>query len=179
MNVTNHKGGTLTVSDNSSVATTSISESALTISNLATLVAGANESVCPVITVTVSSAQSKNYNASSTTYTLKIVDDVAPTGSINVNNTQTMKNNKKAIGTRNVTLAITYADAGSSVDKMAVFETDKVGANQNVTLSNINSLWENPNTSKSFNIATAGDGEKIIYLLLKDTWGNITVVPTT
>ena len=88
-----------------------------------------------------------------------------------------MKNNKKAVGSRNISLAITYSDAGSSVYQMAVFENDKLGTNQNATLNNISSVWENPSTSKSFSITTNGDGEKIIYLLLKDSWGNTSVIP--
>ena len=175
--ISSHHGGSLSVSDNHATATCALSGSTVTISSLGGISAGANESVCPVITVTVTSAATTNYYAASATYTLKIVDDVAPTGSISVNNTRTMKNNKKAVGSRNISLAITYSDAGSSVYQMAVFENDKLGTNQNATLNNISSLWENPSTSKSFSITTTGDGEKIIYLLLKDSWVNTSVIP--
>ena len=165
--VSSHHGGTLSVSDNHGTATSSISGTTVTIGSLGGLSAGANESVCPTITVTVKSAATTNYKEASATYVLKVVDDVAPTGSISVNNTSTMKNGKKAVKTRNITLAITYSDAGSSVDKMAVFEQT----------SNVNSILENPSTSKSFTLST-GDGEKTVYLVLRDTWGNMTAIPT-
>ncbi|MBR6253399.1 MAG: hypothetical protein IKR04_06165 [Clostridia bacterium] len=165
--VSSHHGGTLSVSDNHDVATCSVSGTTVTISNLSGISCGANESVCPTITITVTSAATTNYKQASATYTLKIIDDVAPTGSISVNNTSTMKNGKKAVKSRDITLAITYSDAGSTVDKMAVFEQT----------NNVNSLLENVSTSKSFALST-GDGEKTVYLVLRDTWGNLTAIPT-
>ncbi len=165
--VSSHHGGALSVSDNHGTATCSVSGTTVTVSSLSGISCGANESVCPTITITVISAATTNYKQASATYTLKIIDDVAPTGSISVNNTSTMKNGKKAVKMRNITLAITYSDAGSSVDKMAVFEQT----------SNVNSILENTSTSKSFTLST-GDGEKTVYLVLRDTWGNLTAIPT-
>ena len=70
-NVTSHHGGTLTVSDNSSVANATISGTKITLSNLKTTPVG-------TVTVTVTSGETTNYNSESATYVLTITDGVDP-----------------------------------------------------------------------------------------------------
>ena len=64
--ITNHHGGTLSVSDNNNTASSSVSGTTVTIGSLGSIAAGTT------ITVTVTSAQTNQYNSASATYTLLI-----------------------------------------------------------------------------------------------------------
>lgn len=75
--VKNISSGNLTVTDNNSTATSSVSGTTITLSNLATINAGTN------ISITVTSAETTNYKAATATYTLSIVKaNINPTVSM-------------------------------------------------------------------------------------------------
>ena len=71
-------------------------------------------------------------------------------------------------------LDISAEDTESDVEEMIVINESDVTSNLS---ENLDSLWENYAEEKAWTLS-ANDGEKTIYLILKDSWGNITVVPT-
>jgi hypothetical protein len=95
-----------------------------------------------------------------------ILDNTPPTGSIKINGGADTTN------TRSVTLTMTYADAGSGVDKVR-YTNNYVWGNEQ---------WETPTTTKSWDLSE-GEGKKYVtYQILDksglkstDIWDSITL----
>jgi hypothetical protein len=85
-----------------------------------------------------------------------VVDAIAPTGSIAINNGELVINN------RNVLLTLTAIDSRSVVTQMMV--------SQNATF--VGSSWESYSATKTFTLST-GEGVRTIYVKYKDAVGNV------
>ncbi len=110
------------------------------------------------------------------------LDSDAPTGMIDVLNTITSRG-IRYVNTQEVTLKITAEDDVSGVEKVAFMNEDQLPVNAN----NINWIdWEN-NPSIFTNVSTNtktrkwnlsnNDGAKTVFLMIKDSMGNTTVLP--
>lgn len=103
-----------------------------------------------------SSDTNESYTSQENYAQVSLVKDTdAPLGSFEINS------GSKSTGSKNVSLSISGSDSTSSVSEMIISEnSDFSGAS-----------WENFSTSKDYELSQ-GDGEKTIYMKLKDQAGN-------
>ncbi len=101
-------------------------------------------------------------------YAMSSSDTTPPLGIITIKNVRTLLNGKEAVNNRNVTLQIMAVDNESGVVEMAL-------ANENARTTPI--VWESYTggvLEKEWQLS-AGDGEKTVYLMLKNADGATTV----
>ena len=154
--------GTVTYSSsNSSVASVNSSTGEVTISRSGTA----------TITATVANGTNYTYETTRASYTVSI--EAPPYegtigGLLSIKNVTNLIDNTKAVNTRNVTLRISSFCVAGEITEMAL-------ANENARNSTI--IWESYSggtIEKEWQLSP-GDGNKTVYLMLKDDMGNTTV----
>ena len=100
------------------------------------------------------------------------LDYTPPTGSIEIKNKVTLVGGKKAIGNKNVILNITATDEESDVSHIAIINENELGDDLD-----LNEKWEEYTGDGEKNWTLSNDdGEKTVYLIVKDAAGNISVL---
>jgi hypothetical protein len=86
-----------------------------------------------------------------------------------------LSDGRKATYSPTVDLNLTSADAGSSVDKISVFNENVKGTTATATNA---TYWRNASSTISTWQLSPNDGNKTVYLVIRDAWGNTSAIPT-
>ena len=132
-----------------------------------------------LITLTFTPTDTNNFVGSTNTFKVVVVDEVAPTGSIIIKSPiVVLSSGKKATKSQLVDLELTTIDAGSYIDKIAVFNENLKGSSTSATTNNISSSWIDEISHIEGWELSPNDGWKTVYLVIRDAWGNTTAIPT-